>query len=171
MQLQAPRAACAPERALSSLGSGGCCSLTGISEPGMMLVLGILHGRKVPLFTLVRVVPAIGQGETLLSAHSATTGQWSDTDPIPVGRARAFSHHHRIAPAAAAAAPAAAASTTTPTIQPESKQTEALAARSSHLHHSSKKERKKAHSCGMMCYLKSTRRFQTLYITFVGLSF
>lgn len=52
----------------------------------MMMVLGILHGRKVPLSTLMRVVFAIGQGETLLSAHFATAGQWCDTDPIPVGR-------------------------------------------------------------------------------------
>lgn len=41
----------------------------------MMMVSGILHGRKVPLSTFMRVVPAIGQGETLLSAHFATAGQ------------------------------------------------------------------------------------------------
>lgn len=45
------------------------------SRAGMMMVLGILHGRKVPLSALMRVVPAIGQGETLLSAHFATVGQ------------------------------------------------------------------------------------------------
>lgn len=45
------------------------------SRAGMMMVLGILHGRRVPLSTLMRVVSAIGQGETLLSAHFATTGQ------------------------------------------------------------------------------------------------
>ena len=45
------------------------------SRAGMMMVLGISHGRKVPLSTLMRVVPAIGQRETLLSAHFATAGQ------------------------------------------------------------------------------------------------
>lgn len=42
---------------------------------GMMMVLGISHGRRVPLSTLMRVASAIGQGETLQSAHFATAGQ------------------------------------------------------------------------------------------------
>jgi hypothetical protein len=62
----------------------------------MMMVLGILDGRKVLFSTLMSVVAAIGQRETLLSAHfCATAGQWGDSDPLLPWRGLPFIHQIR----------------------------------------------------------------------------
>lgn len=74
-QLRAPRAVCALRLTRSSLSGGGCYTVLLGSRAGMMMVSGISHGRRVPLCALMRVLSAIGQGETLLSAHFASAGQ------------------------------------------------------------------------------------------------
>lgn len=87
-QLQWARAAavCAPTPALTSLSSGGCCTVSAAAfRAGMMLLSGILHGREVPPCALRRVAPAIGQRrDTAIRPlrRSGTMG-WHRSDPHP----------------------------------------------------------------------------------------